>query len=338
MMRAIQHIHGNKPSYWVGDGFQVRTLVNHLRPKESFNYQHTDPFLLLDYGEPTTFAPNPSYDTQPRGIGQHPHKGFEAVTIAYAGEISHKDSTGGSGIIREGDVQWMTAGRGITHEEFHSPNFGKHGGVFSMAQMWVNLPQQHKLTEAHYQALERAILPTTPLYSDSNGYDNDDTSQQTPIGQATIIAGAFNEITGAAKTFTPINVWDIELHSVGSTILDIPANHNLMIMVQNGSLLINDKEVTAGQLVQFDAPNDLQSKESLSKNMAPETTTDRITLTYPEQLDSAETSTSVKLLLLSGEPIGEPIAAHGPFVMTTQEELDQTFRDYKNGKFSQQSS
>ena len=335
-MRAIQHIHGNKRSYWVGDGFRVQTLVNHLQPQPDFNYQHTDPFLLLDYGEPTTFAVNPDYDTQPRGIGQHPHKGFETVTIAYAGEISHKDSTGGSGIIREGDVQWMTAGRGITHEEFHSPAFGKQGGMFSMAQMWVNLPQQHKLTDAHYQALERATLPTTTLYGDNdvdrNADDSDYSSNQSPIGQATIIAGDFNGVTGAARTFTPINVWDIELHTTGTTTLSLPASHNLMILVQSGSLLINDTELTAGQLVQFKAPNALQSKESSIKETATETTADIITLTYPECSDSADTPI-VKLLLLSGEPIGEPIAAHGPFVMTTQEELNQTFRDYQNGNF-----
>lgn len=324
-MREIKYIHGNKRSYWVGDGFRVQTLVNHLCPKEDFNYQHTDPFLLLDYGEPTNFDPNPNYDTQPRGIGQHPHKGFETVTIAYAGEISHKDSAGGSGIIREGDVQWMTAGRGITHEEFHSPDFGKHGGMFSMGQMWINLPQQHKLTEANYQALDRASLPTTELYSDNN--------KQSPIGQATVIAGDLNGITGAAKTFTPINVWNIELQSAGTTTLSLPASHNLMVLVQNGSLLVNDTEVAAGQLVQFEAPNDIQNKKPDITDAARETITDSITLTYPELSDSLDDNATTQLLLLSGEPIGEPIAAHGPFVMTTQEELDQTFRDYQNGNF-----
>ena len=324
-MRAIQQVHRNKRSYWVGDGFRVQTLVNHLRPKDDFNYSHTDPFLLLDYGEPTNFAPNPDYNTQPRGIGQHPHKGFETVTIAYAGEISHKDSAGGSGIIREGDVQWMTAGRGITHEEFHSPDFGKHGGMFSMAQMWINLPQQHKLTDAHYQALERATLPTSALYADND--------KKISIGKATIIAGELNGLKGAAKTFTPINVWDIELHTAGTTTLSLPASHNLMILVQNGSLLINDTEVTAGQLVQFDAPNAVQTKQAAINDAAQETITDTITLAYPEPSVSAEDTATIKLLLLSGEPIGEPIAAHGPFVMTTQEELDQTFRDYQNGKF-----
>ncbi|WP_352336474.1 pirin family protein [Psychrobacter sp. 16-MNA-CIBAN-0192] len=330
-MRAIQQVHGNKRSYWVGDGFRVQTLVNHLRPKDDFNYSHTDPFLLLDYGEPTNFSPNPDYDTQPRGIGQHPHKGFETVTIAYAGEISHKDSTGSSGIIREGDVQWMTAGRGITHEEFHSPAFGKQGGMFSMAQMWINLPQQHKLTDAHYQTLKRATLPTSALFADDNSHNdskNDNVSKQIPIGQATIIAGDLNGINGTARTFTPINVWDIELYTAGTTTLNLPASHNLMILVQSGSLLINDTEVTAGQLVQFEAPNAVQNKEPLTKDAAKETITDTIILTYPEPSNLSDTNT-IKLLLLSGEPIG----AHGPFVMTTQEELDQIFYDYQNGNF-----
>ena len=357
-MRAIKHIHGNKPSYWVGDGFRVQTLVNHLQPEEGFNYQHTDPFLLLDYGEPTNFDPNPNYDTQPRGIGQHPHRGFEAVTIAYAGEISHKDSAGGSGIIREGDVQWMTAGRGITHEEFHSPDFGKHGGMFSMGQMWINLPQQHKLTEANYQALERESLPKVTLYldseylsskylssdlkySDSECSDDDSpnhlsSSKQSPVGQATIIAGNLNEVTGAARTFTAINVWDIELQSAGTTTLSLPASHNLMVLVQSGSLLINDTEVTTGQLVQFEAPNELQPKDSLIKDAAKEASSSTISLTCPERSDALEGTSPIQLLLLSGEPIGEPIAAHGPFVMTTQEELDQTFRDYQNGKFGRE--
>ncbi|MBR5494587.1 MAG: pirin family protein, partial [Psychrobacter sp.] len=134
-MRSIKHIHGDKEPHWVGDGFYVKTLFNHLDDDPDFNHRHTDPFLLLDYGQPTNFAPNPNYKTQPHGVGQHPHKGFETVTIAYAGEISHADSAGGYGVIQEGDVQWMTAGRGIMHEEFHSPAFGQRGGPFSMVQL-----------------------------------------------------------------------------------------------------------------------------------------------------------------------------------------------------------
>ncbi|ALF59891.1 pirin family protein [Psychrobacter urativorans] len=327
-MRVIKKIHGDKPSYWVGNGFRIQTLMNHLIENPDFNYSHTDPFLLLDYGVPTTFIPNPHYDSAPHGIGQHPHRGFEAVTVAYAGEICHADSTGASGIIREGDVQWMTAGRGITHEEFHSPAFGKRGGVFSMAQMWINLPQTHKLTEAKYQSLKRAHMPNIELYADNN--------KQNPIGSATIIAGHYQGISGTAATFTPINLWDIALHTAGTTTLDVPNHHNVMILVQEGELLINDELVNAGNLVQFKAPVDVLNKTSLIEEAAEislSIDTDSITLTYPTRSDSAENIPTVKLLLLSGEPIGESIAAHGPFVMTTQEELKQAFHDYRNDNF-----
>lgn len=217
-MRAIKHIHNNKAPHWVGDGFYVKTLFNHLDNEADFNYQHTDPFLLLDYGQPTTFAPNPNHENEPHGIGQHPHKGFETVTIAYAGEISHADSAGGCGIIKEGDVQWMTAGRGIMHEEFHSPDFSRRGGLFSMVQLWVNLPSAHKLTAPKYQTLKGADLPMVDLTDFENGH---------ALGQAAIIAGEWQDTKGAASTFTPINMWDIALHSAGSTTLQVPNNHNI---------------------------------------------------------------------------------------------------------------
>ena len=224
-MHFIKHIHSDKAPHWVGDGFYVKTLFNHLDNDPNFNHYHTDPFLLLDYGQPTNFAPNPNYDKQPHGVGQHPHKGFETVTIAYAGEISHADSAGGYGVIQEGGVQWMTAGRGIMHQEFHSPAFGQRGGPFSMVQLWVNLPSAHKLTEPKYQTLTRADLPIVNLTDNENGNE---------IGKAAIIAGEWQDTTGAASTFTPINMWDIELHSAGSTTMQVPNSHNVMILVQEG--------------------------------------------------------------------------------------------------------
>lgn len=350
-MRAIKQIHGDKPRHWVGDGFYIQTLINHLTPAPEFNYSHTDPFLLFDYGEPTTFAPNPNYESQPYGIGQHPHKGFETVTVAYTGELSHADSAGGSGVICEGDVQWMTAGRGIMHEEFHSPAFGKRGGVFSMVHMWINLPQQHKLTTASYQTLKRANMPTIDLYAqpikdhqisnhqitnnaDSKTDNNDNNDNKNKIGSITIIAGTFITDTlqsekGAATTFTPINLWDIELYAAGTITLEVPNSHNVMLLVQEGEVLINDTLINAGQLIQFEAPIAKNTENSPAVNAA----TDCIILTYPDKSESQKSASTVKLLLLSGEPIGEPIAAHGPFVMTTQEELKQTFRDYQNGNF-----
>lgn len=319
-MRSIKHIHGEKESHWVGDGFFVKTLISHLDDNPDLNYSHTDPFLLLDYAKPTTFSPNPAYKMQPHGVGQHPHKGFETVTIAYAGEISHVDSTGGRGDILEGDVQWMTAGRGILHEEFHSEAFGQRGGIFSMVQLWVNLPSAHKLTDPKYQSIKRADMPIVDLI------DNSD--EQTVIGQAAIIAGDWHGIAGAATTFTPVNMWDIELHTAGTTTLQVPKTHNTLLLVQEGQILVNGTAVSAGSLIEFSAPirNHVGTQSEHSSLPA----TDTIELTYPATTDE---DTPIKLLLLSGEPIGEPIAGHGPFVMNTQEELRQTFRDYQTGNF-----
>lgn len=352
-MRQIIHVHANQPPHWVGNGFYVKTLMNHLENRADFNYSHTDPFLLLDYGEPTTFAPNPNYDSQPQGMGQHPHKGFETVTIAYQGEISHADSAGGHGEILEGDVQWMTAGRGILHEEFHSQAFGQYGGVFSMVQMWINLPKKHKLTDAKYQSIKRADMPVVKLYDESYenaSHDQDSITRLNALGTATIIAGECRGIIGIASTFSPVNVWDIELTTAGTTTLEIPNTHNLMILVQQGSPLINDSLVSAGSLVQF-SPSSLATTSdtldviaTLEKENTP-ATTDSITLTYPTTSHSEETQSPndapiqssndapIKILLLSGEPIGEPIASYGPFVMNTQEELKQTFREYQTGRF-----
>lgn len=334
-MRAIKHVHGDKAPYWVGDGFFVRTLINYVDENPDFNYSHTDPFLLFDYGEPTIFEPNPEYQSQPHGIGKHPHKGFDIVTIAYAGEITHSDSMGGRHDISPGDVQWMTAGRGITHEEFHSEAFGQRGGVFSMVQMWVNLPSTHKLTDPKYQTFKRNDMPVVILLDDNA------TDHQTPIGKAVIITGEWHDITGAVSTFTPVNVWDIELHTSGKATLHVPNLHNTLLLVQEGELLVNGTAVNAGSLIQFEAPSDqnvhtqgnqVQSKQTESEQNLHTAipSTDTIELRYQT---SDESSAPVKLLLLSGEPIGEPVAGHGPFVMNTQEELRQTFRDYQTGNF-----
>lgn len=329
-MRSIKHIHGDKEPHWVGDGFYVKTLVNHLEKNPEFNYQHTDPFLLLDYSQPVSFAPNPNFKSQPHGVGQHPHKGFETVTIAYAGEISHADSAGGYGVIQEGDVQWMTAGRGIMHEEFHSEAFGQRGGDFSMVQLWVNLPSAHKLTDPKYQSIKRADLPVLELKDNKTG---------NIIGTAVIIAGEWqdteqsqnsnrSEITqrtthGAADTFSAINMWNIELHAFGTATLQVPSTHNAMLLVQEGRLLINGTPINAGNLIQFADPD-------VNRTAAD---SDSIELEYSTATNADEPLISVKLLLLSGEPIGEPIAGYGPFVMNTQAELKQTFRDYQTGNF-----
>lgn len=340
-MRPIKNIHGDKEPHWVGDGFFVKTLINHVEDNPDFNYSHTDPFLLFDYGEPTTFTPNPDYKSQPHGIGKHPHKGFDIVTIAYSGEITHGDSMGGRHDISPGDMQWMTAGRGISHEEFHSEAFGQHGGVFSMVQMWVNLPSAHKLTDPKYQTVKRPDIPVVELL------DEDETNDQTPIGQAFIITGDWHGVKGAVSTFTPVNVWDIELYTAGSTTLHVPSTHNALLLVQEGELLVNGTSVSAGQLIQFDAPSQSAADAQSHLNVQnPQTSdmsipsTDTIELHYPTSIIPTCTAgeqplAPIKVLLFSGEPIGEPVAGHGPFVMNTQEELRQTFRDYQTGKFGQ---
>lgn len=343
VMRSIKKVHDKKSNHWVGNGFCVQTLFTHHSSEPDFNYAHTDPFLLMDYGEPIEFEPNPNYDSQPHGITQHPHKGFETVTIAYAGEVSHADSTGNKGIILEGDVQWMTAGRGIMHEELHSSTFGQYGGVFSVVQLWVNLPQEHKLTAPNYQSIKRADMPVFDLYDHYvnahlpvNIYETTNshktTNDKDKIGHATIIAGSWQDKVGTVITFTPMNLWDIELHAIGSTSIDIPSNHNLMLMVREGELLINDTLVTAGKLIQFEAPVHSQVDAQTAIQME-DSITESIKLTCFAPSDGQQTPVAIKLLLMSGEPIGEPIAGYGPFVMTTPEELKQTFRDYKNGNF-----
>ncbi|MBP2279453.1 redox-sensitive bicupin YhaK (pirin superfamily) [Psychrobacter sp. PL19] len=346
-MRAIKKVHGDKPSHWIGDGFHVKTLISHFSEDPDFNYQHTDPFLLFDYGLPRTFAPNIYYDTHPYGVSQHPHRGFETVTIAYAGQLSHADSAGGCGTISEGDVKWITAGRGIMHEEFHSKDFGQHGGVFSMVQMWINLPQADKLTAPNHQTIRRTNMPVIDLYSQASeagdnatgtAYkdtaDGQVTDNSIKIGSATIIAGEYQDKRGAATTFTPVNLWNIELLTTGVTTLNVPDSHNVMLLVQEGELLVNDTLVDAGKLIQFAAPTKqttpLQTENSESQQSS-SSSTDVIELNYPVTSDSV--SVPVKLLLLSGEPIGEPIASYGPFVMTTADELERTLHDYQTGNF-----
>jgi redox-sensitive bicupin YhaK (pirin superfamily) len=198
-MKKVLGRYGNEQGHWVGDGFPVRSL---------FSYGdlggHVSPFLLLDYAGPHSFEPTHSR----RGVGQHPHRGFETVTIVYDGEVEHRDSTGHGGIIGPGDVQWMTAGSGILHEEFHSDAFGRTGGPFRMVQLWVNLPAKNKMVRPGYQAILNTAIPSVNL-----------------LGGAVsvrVIAGNFGDVKGPAKTFTPINVWDVRLKRDANVSLDVP--------------------------------------------------------------------------------------------------------------------
>ena len=286
-MRNIKQIYRANSQHWVGDGFLVQPLFSHMGDDRG-----TNPFLMLDYAAPYEFSPNEA--RIPRGVGQHPHKGFETVTIAYHGEVAHRDSSGGGGIIYEGDVQWMTAGSGIIHEEFHSENFSKKGGLFEMVQLWVNLPAKDKNTPPRYQHLAKAGIPVVEFPSEA--------------GYLRLIAGEYKGVKGAADTFTEMNVWDIVLNAGKKAVLEIPEAHNLSMVVLRGNVTFNGKEQAGtGQLVGF---------EKNGSNVHIEA-------------DSEE----VKILLLSGVPIDEPVVGYGPFVMNTAEEIRQAISDFKSGKF-----
>ncbi|AIG01885.1 pirin family protein [Pseudomonas fluorescens] len=285
-MKNIIGIYTSPRGHWVGDGFPVRTL---------FSYdtmgKHISPFLLLDHAGPADFPPT----TQRRGVGQHPHRGFETVTIVYKGEVEHRDSTGAGGTIGPGDVQWMTAAKGILHEEFHSEAFAKRGGALEMVQLWVNLPAKDKMSDAGYQTILDGDIPSLPL---ANG-----------AGSLRLIAGEFAGQTGPARTFTPIDVWDLRLNGAKAVTLDLHAGRNTALVVLKGTVQVNGSELAReGQLVLFERDGKQISLESNDDAM---------------------------VLLLSGDPIDEPIVGHGPFVMNTEQEIHQAFVDFQSGQFGQ---
>ena len=231
-MRNVKQIYRAISQHWVGDGFLVQPLFSHMGDDRG-----TNPFLMLDYAAPYEFSPNEA--RSPRGVGQHPHKGFETVTIAYHGEVAHRDSSGGGGIIYEGNVQWMTAGSGIIHEEFHSENFSKQGGLFEMVQLWVNLPAKDKNTPPRYQHLAKTGIPVVEFPDEA--------------GCLRLIAGEYKGVKGAAETFTEMNVWDIVLNAGKKAVLEIPETHNLSMVVLRGNVTLNGKEQAgAEQLVGFE--------------------------------------------------------------------------------------
>ena len=283
-MKQVTAVVGAPRGHWVGDGFPVRSM---------FDYQglgqELSPFLLLDYASPSQFAPA----AQPRGVGQHPHRGFETVTIVYQGEVAHRDSTGQGGVIGPGDVQWMTAGAGIVHEEFHSEAFTRHGGWLQMAQLWVNLPAKDKMTAPAYQAIVDADIPRVALAGGA--------------GQARVIAGQWGDARGPAHTFSPLQVVDLTLHA-GHT-LTLPAHDGwtTALVVLSGAVRVNGAHAAQeAQLV-------VMSTEGGAL-----------------QLD---VDADAKVLWLSGEPLGEPVVGHGPFVMNSMAEIRQAIVDFNAGKF-----
>ena len=268
---------------------------------------------MFDYGEPRHFPPRPGTNVKPFGVGQHPHRGFETVTIAFQGEVEHHDNAGNSGVIGPGDVQWMTAGRGIIHEEYHSKKFTEAGGTFEMCQLWVNLPKKHKMTKPKYQGLINDQIPIVPLPLENSG-DGE------VLGTARIIAGELGGTKGAATTFSPVQVWDVDLPKKDS-IVDIPypSNHLGMIFMRRGSVeVIND--TNSGKVLQPQEVGILRQENNS------ETTIDTI------RVRVLENNTSI--LVLGGEPLNEPIAAQGPFVMNTQNEIVQAMNDFRSGKFT----
>ena len=272
--------------HWVGNGFPVRSV---------FDYnglgRELSPFLLLDYAAPYQFPPG----KEKRGVGGHPHKGFETVTVAYQGEVEHRDSSGGGGKIGAGDVQWMTAGSGIVHEEFQSQDFTRKGGTFQMVQLWVNLRAKDKSAKAGYQTLLKAEIPNVELPDNA--------------GTVRVIAGDYNGRKGAAKTFTPINLWDVNLRAGKSAELPLPNGHTTTFLVLSGEVEVNgEQKAGEGDLAIF-----ARSGEGIT----------------------VKATTDAKLLVMDGEPMAEPVVGHGPFVMNSRAEIQQAFEEYQLGRMGE---
>ncbi|CAB3642648.1 hypothetical protein LMG26685_02085 [Achromobacter mucicolens] len=285
-MKKILGVHASPRPHWVGDGFPVRSMFSY-----NDKGRDTSPFLLLDYAGPAEFGPA----SQPRGVGQHPHRGFETVTIVYSGEVEHRDSTGNGGVIGPGDVQWMTAASGILHEEFHSHAFTRTGGKLEMVQLWVNLPAKDKKAPAGYQGILNADIPVVPLPDDA--------------GTLRVIAGNYAGHAGPARTFTPMDVWDVKLAAGKTATFPVAAGRNSMLVMLRGTVLVN------GESVARDAQLALFSKEG-----------EDITV---------EANNDAVFLILSGEPIDEPVVGYGPFVMNSQAEIVEAIQDFNAGKYGQ---
>jgi hypothetical protein len=279
--KRIADVKRNIPAHWVGDGFPVRSL---------FSYQEGndfDPFLLLDYAGPYEFAPSEAT----RGVGEHPHRGFETVTIVYQGELEHRDSSGSHGTIGAGDVQWMTAASGIVHDEFHSERFSREGGILEMVQLWVNLPAKYKSSPPRYQGISNSKIPTAPLADDA--------------GTTRVIAGEFLGVHGPAQTFTPINVWDLSLNAKGTTHLRLPELHTVLVIVQSGVVQVNETKLQGVELARFERQSETVALRAES---------------------------DARVLVLSGQPLNEPVYGQGPFVMNTRDEIHQAILDYQAGR------
>ncbi|HEX7447070.1 MAG TPA: pirin family protein [Pirellulales bacterium] len=280
-MKKLIAIHRDADAHWVGNGFPVRTIFSYQTLGQCIS-----PFLMLDYAGPAEFPPS----DQPRGVGEHPHRGFETVTIVYQGELEHRDSAGNHGKIGPGDVQWMTAASGVVHEEWHEQAFARRGGMFEVVQLWVNLPARFKMSPPGYQEIVKAQIPVV-------AFDG---------GTARVIAGEFQGAHGPAKTFTPVTVLDLRLEAKARMDLAMPDGYTTLVLVLKGSAAMNGGE-SAGEA-------DLAVFDRTGQQFA---------------IEAREDST---LLILSGEPIDEPVASYGPFVMNTEDEIRQAIQDYRSGR------
>lgn len=292
-MKKILRIQRAPTPHWVGNGFHVNSLFFYGQDAEAFS-----PFLMLDYGAPRTFAPS----SEPRGVGQHPHRGFETVTVAYQGEIEHHDSEGNRGIIGPGDVQWMTAASGIIHEEWLSPEFNARGGTLEMAQLWVNLPARDKMAPPAYQGILKSQIPSVVA---------------TGGARVQVIAGEFagsadGAVTsGPARTFSPVNVWDVQLAAGQVIDLDLHAGYTTLFAVLKGKVNVNaTQEASSPSLVVLDREGTAARLEAIGGDAT--------------------------VLVLHGEPLNEPVAGYGPFVMNTRDEIMQAMQDFQRGTFIRQ--
>ncbi|MDU4562704.1 MAG: pirin family protein [Klebsiella oxytoca] len=285
-MKQITGIYTAPAQHWVGDGFPVRSMFSYQTHGEQLS-----PFLLLDYAGPHHFPAG----SEKRGVGEHPHRGFETVTVVYSGEVEHRDSTGRGGVIGPGDVQWMTAGAGILHEEFHSAEFTRSGGELKMIQLWVNLPAKDKMTHPGYQSITADAIPDVELPDNA--------------GRMRVIAGRYQDAVGPAHTFSPLNVWDLQLNQSHEVTLHQPAGWSTALVVLEGEIVVNGEgNAREGQLV-------VLSQKGETLHLA--------------------ASSHVKVLLMAGEPLQEPIVGYGPFVMNTKAQIAEAVRDFNSGRFGQ---
>lgn len=287
-MKKLAFIKRSNGNHWVGDGFPVQSIFSYRDIHEEMS-----PFLLMDYAGPAVFEPT----KERRGVGKHPHRGFETVTIVYDGQVSHHDSTNAGGTIGPGEVQWMTAGSGIIHEEYHGDDYARNGGSFEMIQLWVNLPTKHKMTAPGYQGINKAQIPEVLLADNA--------------GIVRVIAGEYvgyqgSAHQGPAHTFSPMNVWDVRLNAGSTTTFSLPEGHTTAVFVLHGALSLGGSYTVR--------PSELAVMQRSGTEFVLEAQQDTI------------------LLLLNGEPLNEPVIGHGPFVMNSIEEIDQAIDDYNNGR------